>query len=419
MQHSRKRAARRAALLLALASLAPAHPLAAQTAQGEHWVATWARSQEMYRQEEAPEAFRHVEGGLPTLKGATVRMVLRTTMAGSRARVRLSNAFGAAPVEIGAAHLARRRSGSAIEPGTDRVLTFGGLKSFTLLPGAVVLSDPVDIPVPAGGDLALSLYLAEDPGRPTSHPLGLHTTYLSPGGDRTGAAELPGAATTRAYYWVSGVDVLAPADAMAVVGFGDSITDGAQSTSDADNDWPTLLAARFAANRATAHVSVVNAGISGNKVLADGAGVAALARLDRDVLMLPGARWVIVMEGINDIGSIQRDFVPHVTAEQLIFAYRQIIDRAHEHGLKAAGATLTPFEGAGYYSQEGEGVREAVNQWIRTSGAFDTVVDFDAVTRDPANPKRFRPEFDPGDHLHPNDAGYRAMAAAVDTAVFR
>jgi lysophospholipase L1-like esterase len=212
---------------------------------------------------------------------------------------------------------------------------------------------------------------------------------------------------------------MAAADASTIVAFGNSITDGARSTADADRDWPARLAARLAANEATRGVGVVNAGISGNRVLSDGSGVSVLARLDRDALSYPGVKWVIFMEGINDIGGLTRGRTnPVVTADRLIWAYLQVIDRAHAQGVKVAGATLTPYEGAGYFSEEGEAIRAAVNEWIRTSGAFDAVIDFDAATRDPSSPRRLLPAYDPGDHLHPNDAGYQAMADAIDLSIF-
>ena len=366
-------------------------------------------------------------GGPPfrvtTIANQTVRMILRTSIGGRRARVRLSNAFGSDPVIVGAAHIARRAADSSIVAASDRALTFAGKPSITMMPGVVVLSDPVDIEVPALSDLAVSLYFPEETGSPTTHATGLRPTYVSTEGDFSGRAELPLAGTTQQYYWLSSVEVSAPAEASAIVAFGDSITDGARSTPDTNNAWPALLAARLNANKATANIGVVNEGIGGNRLLTDAAGLAgvsALARLDRDVLSHPGVKWLMILEGINDIGTLGAATPPAtpVTAESLIWALQQVIDRAHAHGIKVVGCTLTPYEGAGYSRENGEVIRDAVNRWIRTSGAFDAVVDFEAATRDPNNPKRFRAEFDPGDHLHPNDAGYKAMADAIDLSIF-
>jgi lysophospholipase L1-like esterase len=350
-------------------------------------------------------------------------MILRTSINGRRARVRLTNAFGSSPVTVGAAHLARRAGGSAIIPASDRRLTFGGRQTFTMMPGVVVVSDPVDLDVPALSDLAVSLYFPDDTGSPTTHSTGLRPTYVSTEGDFAGRADMPLAGTTQQYYWLSSVEIVGSPDAAAIVAFGDSITDGARSTPDTNHSWPALLAARLRANKATANISVVNEGIGGNRLLTDAvglAGVSALARFDRDVLSHPGVKWLMVLEGINDIGTLGSQTPPAtpVTSDGLIWVLRQIIDRAHAHGIKVIGCTLTPYEGAGYARENGEVIRETVNRWIRTSGAFDAVVDFDAATRDPNNPKRLRPAFDPGDHLHPNDAGYAAMADAVDLSIF-
>jgi lysophospholipase L1-like esterase len=360
---------------------------------------------------------------LQTLNNQTIRMILRTSIGGKRVRVKLANAFNGTPVEIGAAHIGIRDKESAIVAGSDRALTFGGQSTFRMWPGAVVVSDPVDLTVAPLTDLAVSLYLPAETGPPTTHATGLRPTYISEAGDFTGKPELPGATVRMSYYWLSGVEVAAPPNTPLIVAFGDSITDGARSTPDTHNTWPAILATRLAANKATARFAIINQGINGNRVLTDGtgfAGVNALARLDRDVLNQPGVKWLMLLEGINDIGNGTAPTSPNpVTTEQLIWGMRQIVERARMHGIKVAGCTILPYEGAGYFRETGETIRQAVNTWIRTSGTFDAVVDFDAATRDPANPRRLRPEFDPGDHLHPNDAGYRAMAQAVDLRLFR
>jgi lysophospholipase L1-like esterase len=223
-----------------------------------------------------------------------------------------------------------------------------------------------------------------------------------------------------AYLWLSGIAVAAPSDAFAVVALGDSITDGYATTRDANQAWPTLLASRLAEKKATAHIAVINQGISGNQVLRDGAGVSALARFERDVLNRAGVKWMILLEGINDINIRGRNPGPNaLTSDDLIGGYRQLLDMAHTHGIKVIGATIMPEEGVPTASPRGEEIRLAVNQWIRTSHAFDAVVDFDAVVRDPEHPSKLRAAFDPGDHIHPNDAGNQAMADAFDLAIFR
>jgi lysophospholipase L1-like esterase len=405
----------------------------------EHWVATWAASPQGPRigaprpaaapPANATPAPNAAPGGAPGragngfppptgFNGQTIRMIVRTSIGGRRARVELSNTFGTTPLAIGAAHIALRDKESAIVAGSDKPLTFSGKGSFTIPPGAEIVSDPVEMEIPKLGDLAISIYVPGEVTSPTTHSTGLHTTYTSKAtGDFTGAPSIAEATTSAAWYLLSGVYVTAPTDAATIVAFGDSITDGATSTPDTDSSWPSQLAKRLLANKATANVAIVNEGISGNRVLADGAGVSALARFDRDVLAQPGAKWVVVMEGINDIGIAARA-TPPLTVDDLITAHKQLIERAHMHGMKAIGATLTPYAGASYYSDEGEAIRVALNDWIRTSKAYDAVIDFEAATRDPQNPKQILPAFNIRDHLHPNDAGYKAMADSIDLSIF-
>lgn len=382
----------------------------------EHWVTTWATAQQLAPQPPLPGPGPNVPA---TLKNQTVRMVARSSVGGRRVRIQVSNAFGSKPLVISNAHIALRDKGAAIVRMSDRALTFGGRPTMTVPPGALIVSDPVDLAVPKLTDLAISLYLPEDTGTPSIHPIGLHTNYIADG-EGTAKTSLDTSMTTTAYLWLSSIDVLAPANAGAIVAFGDSITDGFSTTIDKDQAWPALLAKRFAAAKSTEMLGVLNLGIAGNRVLRDGAGVSALARFDRDVLSRTGVRWMTLLEGINDItfSALPVFSTEVVTAEDLIGGYRQIIERAHMHGIKVAGATIMPVGGVSTYRESGEAVRQAVNQWIRGSGAFDAVIDFDALMRDPADPKRLRPEFDPGDHVHPDDKGNERMAQAIDLAIF-
>lgn len=350
----------------------------------------------------------------------TVREIVRTSVAGSVIRVRLSNEFGTTPLVIGAAHVARRASGSTIVSGTDRALTFSGQTTITIPPGAPVVSDPVRLNVPALSDLAVSLYLPNDTSGATYHPTGLQTNYIAPAGaDYTGADALPAGTTTLSWYFLSGVEVVSKPDAATVVTLGDSITDGTRSTPDTNSRWPNVLAGRLQARHGLDDLGVLNQGISGNRLLSDSAGVSALARFDRDVLSQPGVEYIILLEGINDIGNSARGTGPLVTANDVIAAQRQIIARARGKGIRIYGATLTPIAGSGYDFPIAEQDRQAVNDWIRTGGEFDAVIDFDLVTRDPSQPSRFLPAFDSGDHLHPNDDGYRMMGEAIPLRLFQ
>jgi lysophospholipase L1-like esterase len=344
-------------------------------------------------------------------------MTVRASIGGSQLRVHLSNAFGTVPLVVGDAHIALHGTDTAIVPGSDRALTFDGKPSVTIPIGAEMISDPVSLTVAPLADMSVSVYVPGDSGPASTHALGLHTTWISPEGDFTAAPEFTGAEKAQSWYWVSDVDVQAPADAATIVAFGDSITDGATSTPDTTRSWPSDLAARLVADPAHAHIAVVNQGISGNKILSDGAGVSALARFDSDVLAQPGVKWLMILEGINDMNGAARPtpLAPAITADDLIGAMKQMVERAHDHGIKVIGCTLTPF---GNGSEAVEAMRQAVNAFIRTPGNFDAVVDFEKAVQDPANPRQFRAGYNNTDKLHPNDAGYKAMADSVDLSLF-
>src|SRR5262245_27128670 len=396
--------------LLALTLGGCARPAAEQ---GDRWVATWGASPFGF------VAFGPAPAPAPFVN-QTMRQKLRISVGGDRVRVRLSNELGTKPLVIGAATLALAGSESSIDSASMRALTFGGAPSITIPAGAPALSDPVDLAVKDLAELAISIYLPEETAPATMH-MG-RSGYVSAAGDFTKASNLQGAELTTNHVFLTGVYVHTSAAAV-VVALGDSITDGAASTPHSYNSWPDHFAARVAAD----HIAVVNHGISGNQILSDGAGTSALARFDRDVLSTPGLTHIIVLEGINDIGTGGFNFPgaagpapPERTAAQLIAGYRQLIARAHANDLKIYAGTLTPFEGtfAGYYTPAKDEVRIAVNDWIRGSGEFDGVIDFEAAIRDEKNPRVMRPEYDSGDKLHPGDAGYKRMADSIDAALF-
>ena len=404
-----------AGLLAAGLPFAPAAWAGDQAQGNRHWVATWQGS---------PQTFDPALAGLipvqPSYNNQTLREIVHISIGGPKIRLRLTNSYGTQSLSVGAVHVARSVEGSTIRSSTDRTVTFGGEGGITIPPGAVAVSDPVDLPVPALADLAVSIYVPQDTGPATQHSLGVQTSYVT-SGDATGASGFPqGSATTiLTRPFLSNVEVLGASRAVAVVTLGDSITDGYNSTVDADARWPDQLA-RVLVTAYGNKVGVSNAGISGNRVLNDGIGPNALARFDRDVLTQAGVRYVTVLEGINDIGfSVALAPSQEVSAQRVIGGYRQLIARAHERGLAIYGCTLTPFKGAGYYSEAGEAKRQAINEFIRSSGEFDAVIDFDQVVRDPQDPLAFLPAYDSGDHLHPSDAGYAAMGTSIDPALFR
>ena len=374
-----------------------------------HWIATWSPAQSSA----GPRPAAGMPDRVATYANATIREIVRTTIGGDHVRIRLSNEYGDQPIVIGSVHVALRAAESSTTPGSDRALTFGGKTSVTIRTGATVVSDPITYAVPSLGDLAISLFLPDSARTTTRHALSVQTTYVSKRGDQTASSTFATDTTFRSWVFLTGVDVTnAPATGV-IVAIGNSITDGFGSTPDANRRWPDVLAQRLMAPSAEPAKSVVNAGISGNRVLTFGAGPSLVARFDRDVLLQPGVTHVIVLEGINDIS---RGGAETVSADDIIFGFRQVVQRAHEHDLIIFGATLTPAE---RLSPENQAKRDAVNAFIRTSGVFDGVIDFDAATRDPFQPNRFLPAYDSGDHLHPSDAGYKAMGESIDLALFR
>jgi lysophospholipase L1-like esterase len=383
-----------------------------------HWTGTWA----------AAPSFAE---GNTQYTDQTLRLIVHTSLGGNQVRVRLSNTFGSQPLKIGAAHIAFRDSGAKIFVNSDRVLTFSGRSSVEVPIGALVISDPVYLRVAPLVDVAVSVYLPGVSTADTSHVVALQTSFVAHShGDFTGAVDLPGAGQTFEWDFLTGVDVLGNEPTAAIVVMGASETDGIGSTSDANRRWTDVLAKRLQSHSSHNAISVLNEALTGNRILhpaPDGIsffGPAALARFDRDVLGQAGVKYLIVVLGLNDIAQPGVAAPPseEVSAEDVIAGLVQLIERAHENGVVAYGCTVLPFKnsliGPGFYTPEKEAKREEVNQWIRTSAAYDAVIDFDQVIRDPTHPKRIFPAFDSGDHTHPNDAGYKAMGQAIDLNLF-
>lgn len=390
----------------------------------------WANDVPEAVRESVPSQQLEVAGGSRLhFNNQTLRQIARLSTGGTRVRVVLTNTFGTVPLRIGAAQVALRDKGASIVAGTNRVLTFGGLAQPAIPPGALMVSDPVDMEVPDSADVVVDVYLPDNTAASRSsvtyHPASWQTNYVSAQGNHVGAVSLP-VATTTAYrrsdglpsassFFLSRVEVVTRQPTGVLVAFGDSITDGTQSGLDQNRRWLNLLDARLTA--AGIRMSVINGGIGGGRVLEDGVGPNGLARFDRDVLAQAGTTHVTIMLGINDIGN--GGAKPNPSVAELIAGHRQLIDRAHARGLRVYGATLTAFEGAAYWTPEGEAKRQALNEWIRSSGAYDAVFDFAAATQDPTRPTRMRPEYDSGDHLHPSPAGYTAMSNSIDIELFR
>ena len=387
-------------------------------ARTQAWVASWGASQQV------PEP----QNALPAddMRDATVRQIFHLSVGGSALRVHLSNVFGTEALHFTSVHIARPLlpSASAINIATDRSLTFAGSAEVTVPPGAEFISDPVNLAVAPLSDLAVTYHLDLPPDRETGHPGARATSYYTHG-NFVGAADLTDPKHVDHWYQIAGIDVQAAARAAAVAVLGDSITDGHGATTNGNDRWTDVLAQRLQGAPKTSGIGVSNQGIGGNHLLTDGLGSNVLARFDRDVLAPAGVRWVVVFEGVNDLGGLTRDGevspAEHAAlVGRVLAAYQQIIARAHAHGLRVYGATITPFAGSIYYHPGAlnELDRQAVNQWIRAAGHFDAVIDFDSVVRDPAHPDRLLPAYDCGDHLHPSPAGYKAMGNAVPLTLF-
>ena len=382
------------------------------------WIASWGASQQI------PEP----QNALPLddLRDATVRQIFHLSAGGAALRVHLSNAFGIGALHFTSVHIARPLSpaGNAIDPASDRPLTFAGSSEVSIPPGAEFVSDPVEMPVAPLSDLAASFHLDLPPAGETSHPGSRATSYYVHG-DFAATASFIEPKHVDHWFQVSEIDVLSGPSSATVVALGDSITDGHGATTNGNDRWTDVLAARLQASPTTRNIGVSNQGIGGNHLLTDGLGPNALARFDRDGLAPAGVRWVIVFEGVNDLGGLaisgEVPLADHAAlVARVLAAYQQIITRAHAHGLRVYGATITPYIGSGYYHPGplSEADRQAVNQWIRAAGHFDAVIDFDAVVRDPSHPDQLLPAYDCGDHLHPSPAGYKAMGDAVALALF-
>ncbi|HWA01564.1 MAG TPA: SGNH/GDSL hydrolase family protein [Caulobacterales bacterium] len=401
-----------AAFLLALALAACTTP----QAPAGRWVAIWAASQQIPEERNALEPDDYTD--------ATLRQYVRVTRGAKLLRLRVSNAFGTEPLHITAATIALGAPGSPrVQAQTITPLRFSGDRDVLIPAGADYLSDPVAFDAPAFSDIAVSLHFEHAPAQQTGHPGSRLTSFIGHG-DLTAAADFAPAKEIAHWYHIAAIEAVSDAGAEAVAVIGDSITDGRGSTTDGNDRWPDQLSHRLQAAPATRRLSVLNLGVGGNRLLQDGLGPNAVARFDRDVIAQAGVRYVIVLEGVNDLGTLSHDATPEQHAElvaRMIGAYEQMIARAHAHGVRIYGATILPYMGAANYAPTpaNEADRQAVNAWIRAPGHFDAVIDFDAVMRDPTRPDALLPAYETGDHLHPNVAGYGAMAGAVPLSLFQ
>jgi lysophospholipase L1-like esterase len=401
-----------------LLPLACAGLLANGQAKPQVWVASWGASQQIPEPQNAMAT--------DDLRDATVRQIFHLSLGGSALRVHVSNAFGTEALHFTSVHIARpvSVSSAAIDPATDRALTFSGNSEVTVAPAAEFISDPVDYPVAALSDLSVTFHLDAPPDRQTGHPGSRATSYFVHG-DFVPAPSLPDAKHFDHWYQLSAIDVLASSGAASIVALGDSITDGHGATTNGNDRWTDVLAQRLQTSPGTRNTGVSNQGIGGNHLLTDGLGPNALARFDRDALAPAGVRWLVLFEGVNDLGGLARtgEVTPAEHAalvKRVLAAYEQIVLRAHAHGIRVFGATVTPYVGSEYYhpSPLSEADRQAVNTWIRAAGHFDAVIDFDGVVRDPQHPDHLLSAFDCGDHLHLSPSGYKAMGEAVPLSLF-
>ncbi len=373
----------------------------------DHWVGSWATGPQLTEESNLPPT---------SLGNNTLRQIVYATLSGSQIRVQVSNEFSSQPVTLNKVHVAVATTGNSIDTTTDRELTFSGQPNVTIPGNQAVYSDPLDFTLTALEKLAITIHFGSVPTDITGHP-GSRTTSFIQSGDAVSSASLASPTTTDHWYFITRLEVMAPATSAAVVVLGDSITDGRGSTTNGNDRWPDALARRLKANAATSEIAVLNLGIGGNTVLTGGLGPTATARFERDVLGQSGVRWIIVLEGVNDIGNATSQDSANV-ATDLIAAYQDFIDAAHERGLLIYGVPILPFGGSQYDSPEHETARGTVNDWIRAPGHFDAVIDLDAEVRDPGAPTRLLGSYDTGDNLHLNPAGYQKMADSVDLSLF-
>lgn len=374
---------------------------------GEHWVGTWATSAQEVETKLMPSDFQQLDN-------TTLRQVVRVSMGGDQLRVRFSNAFAdwRDNLEINVATVAACTGGTAINPDTTHPLTFNGHSSVTIPYGTLMVSDPIAFGLQPGSDLAITIHVSKAPRKTTGHRSARGEAVFIQSGDSVTSTDLPNAVPNKCWYYLCGVEVLAPASSAAIVCLGDSITDGKGATEGQNRRWPDTLARRLQANSDTAGIGVLNQGIGGNCLWAGGLGQTVLQRLDRDVLGQPGARWVVLLAGINDLGGGQ------ATVDQIITSFKQIIVQAQACGLLVYGSTILPCGDSFYFNPQLEEKRLKINDWIRTGNAFDAVIDWDAVVHDPETPSKLLAQADSGDHLHLSDEGYRMMAETLDLTLF-